>query len=106
MARYVKLNDGLLGIHAIYDLYFYITYQIFLFRHETYNGITVASKFAGPVGQPSLKYKGPQAILWAIGPRARLILTPVHSTQKQNKMDEINMNVWGNIFIHTIYIHF
>ena len=44
------------------------------FANGTYNGITVASKSAGPAGPPSLKFEGPHVILWAIGPIARLIL--------------------------------
>ena len=42
------------------------------------NGITVALKSADPAGSPSVDSKGPQANLRAIGPRARLILTPDH----------------------------
>ena len=41
------------------------------------NNITVASKFAGPAGPPSVNFDGPQAILRAIGQRAHHILTPV-----------------------------
>ena len=47
-----------------------------VFANETYNGITTASIFAGPAGPPSVNFEGPDAILRAIGPWARLILTP------------------------------
>ena len=51
----------------------------------TYNCITVASKFACPVGLPSVNFEGPQAILWAIGLRARLILTPNNNTRNDSQ---------------------
>ena len=41
-----------------------------------HHGIVVSSKSAGPAGPPSVSFEDPQAILLAIGPRARLILTP------------------------------
>ena len=46
------------------------------FVNGTYNGSTVASKFAGPVCPFSVNFEGQQAIVRAIGQRARLILTP------------------------------
>ena len=39
-------------------------------------GLLSSQKSAGPAGPPGVSFEGPQAILWAIGPRARLILTP------------------------------
>ena len=53
-------------------------YFLIIFVNGTYKGITVVSKFAGPAGSPSVNFEGPQAMLRAIGPRARLILTPVN----------------------------
>ena len=38
--------------------------------------MTVASKFSGHIGRPSVTFEALQAIFRAIGPRARLILTP------------------------------
>ena len=38
--------------------------------------MTVTSKFEGPAGPPSVNFEGPQSTLRAIGPRARLTLTP------------------------------
>ena len=49
-----------------------------IFVNGNYCSITVASKFAGPAGPHSVNVEGPQAILQAIGPRARLFLTPVY----------------------------
>ena len=54
--------------------------RFLFFAKGTYKGITVASKSVGPEGLPSDKFAGPQASLWAIGPRARLILTPESHT--------------------------
>ena len=63
------------------------------FVNITYNDITIVSKFAGPAGPPSVNFEGPQAILQAIDPRARRILTPVsqaiayiHAAEKVKKL--------------------
>ena len=40
--------------------------------------MTVTLKFAGPACPPSVNFEGSQGILRAIGPRTRLILTPVY----------------------------
>ena len=44
-----------------------------------YNGITDPS---GPAGPPNVNFEGRHAILRAIGPRARLILTPAHHARR------------------------
>ena len=54
------------GLHNL------LSAQISVLAKVIYNGITVASKSAGPAGLPSEKFAGPQASLRAIGPTARL----------------------------------
>ena len=53
--------------------------RFLFFTNGTYNGITKSilspAKSVGPAGPPSVNF-GPHAILWAIGMRAHLILTP------------------------------
>ena len=71
-----KKCQGSFNIISFRALTLFIGPRFSYFVYGTNNSITVASKFAGPADLPTVNFEGPQAILWAIGQRARLILTP------------------------------
>ena len=78
------------------------------FVSGNYNRITVVSKSADPAGPPSVHFEGLQAFLLAIGPNARLILTPGYTyfyiiyisgkTFTLNKNVTLEVKVKGNLF--------